>query len=419
MKDAIATPATTIAQTASGTAASLRTRQVRTTGSNHVGMRQFNERVVLQAIRLNGPTPKADLARLTRLSTQTVGGIVGDLIDDGLVLKRPPQRGRVGQPSVPIALCADGAYSVGIKIGRRSLDVLLIDFVGAPRLRLTRDYAYPEPQMLFDEIDRCLDEIRRFLGPKRQRRLVGIGIAAPLSLDGWQQLLGIAPARAGQWKGVDIRARVQALTRLPVSFVKDTIAACTAELVSGRGKTLRNFVYLFIDTFIGGGLVIDSQIHGGLNGNAGAVASLPLTVGTSGTAPPQLLSVASLFQLEASYDAAGLDPGAMGDSRALETPWATVTEGWIATASPAIALAIINATALLDQEGVIIDGNLGRPLLDRLIDTIRAAMDRYDWEGLVRPEVFAGSVGSDARAIGGALSPLYANFAPDSELFLK
>jgi hypothetical protein len=36
-----------------------------------------------------------------------------------------------------------------------------------------------------------------------------------------------------------------------------------------------------------------------------------------------------------------------------------------------------------------------------------------------RPAVHAGAIGSDARALGGALLPLYANFAPDRELFLK
>ena len=55
-------------------------------GSNHVGMRQFNERIVLQAIRHHGAIPKADLARLTQLSTQTVAIIVGRLLDDGLLI---------------------------------------------------------------------------------------------------------------------------------------------------------------------------------------------------------------------------------------------------------------------------------------------------------------------------------------------
>ena len=101
---------------------------LRPRGSNHVGMRQFNERVVLQAVRLNGSLPKADLARLTGLTAQTIGLITTRLEDDGLLLRQDRVRGRIGQPSVPMALNPDGAFSLGIKIGRRSADWLLVDF---------------------------------------------------------------------------------------------------------------------------------------------------------------------------------------------------------------------------------------------------------------------------------------------------
>ena len=47
------------------------------------------------------------------------------------------------------------------------------------------------------------------------------------------------------------------------------------------------------------------------------------------------------------------------------------------------------------------------------------SLDQYSWEGVARPAVFEGTIGSDARAMGGALLPLYANFAPDRDLFLK
>lgn len=393
--------------------------QLRPTGSNHVGMRQFNERVVLQSIRLHGPLAKADLARLTKLSTQTVGLIINRLLEDDLVLKLTPQRGRVGQPSVPIALNPDGAYSVGIKIGRRSLEVLLVDFVGKARQRYTLDYAFPDPEALFAEIDRRLQDLREHLGPARAGRLTGVGIAAPLSLGGWQRLLGLPSVQVDRWHEVDIRARVQAFTDLPVEVVKDTSAACVAELVAGRGQSIRNFLYLFVDTFIGGGLVIDSHLRSGLNGNAGAVASMPLGDAQGQAAPPQLVTTASLFQLEQLYERAGLDPHAMADERALQAPWLPWTTQWLAQAANGIALAVVNAAVLLDQEGVIIDGNLGRPLLRSLIAAVEAAMEAYNWEGLFRPQVHAGTIGSDARAIGGALLPLYGNFAPDRDLFLK
>lgn len=98
---------------------SSRQASIHSVGSNQLGMRQFNERIVLQAIRLHGALPKADIARLTRLSMQTASMIVDHLIDDGLPVKEARTRvpGRLGQPSVPIALRADGAFSIGVKVG--------------------------------------------------------------------------------------------------------------------------------------------------------------------------------------------------------------------------------------------------------------------------------------------------------------
>ncbi|HEY8172439.1 MAG TPA: helix-turn-helix domain-containing protein, partial [Dehalococcoidia bacterium] len=71
--------------------------------------------MVLQAVRLHGALPGAEIARLTRLTAQTISLITKRLIDDGLLLKGEPVRGKVGQPSVPLSLNPDGAYSIGVK----------------------------------------------------------------------------------------------------------------------------------------------------------------------------------------------------------------------------------------------------------------------------------------------------------------
>ena len=217
-------------------------QRLRPRGSNHVGMRQFNERVVLQAIRLNGSLPKAGIARLTRLTPQTVQVIIARLEADDLVRKLDPLRGKVGQPSVPMALNPDGAFSIGIKIGRRSLDMLLLDFTGQVRARLSLDYAFPDPDTLFTEIEARLQQLAHSLPARLRARLRGVGIAAPLLLGGWQSVLGVDPVLAAKWADIDIRARVAAMTDLPVEFVKDTAAACVAELVAGRGRSIRSFL---------------------------------------------------------------------------------------------------------------------------------------------------------------------------------
>jgi predicted NBD/HSP70 family sugar kinase len=192
------------------------------------------------------------------------------------------------------------------------------------RQRWQLDYAHADPDALLAEIHQRLKDIRKKLGPAQRDRLQGIGIAAPLAMGGWQQLLGLPGTVAQKWQHLDLAGQVGRLTDLPVTLVKDTAAACVAELVAGRGRTVPSFLYIFVDTFIGGGLVLDSELRSGNTGNAGAVGSLPWSnaavAAERGAAAPdarpaQLLSVASLLSLERAYAAAGLDATALADAR--------------------------------------------------------------------------------------------------------
>ena len=391
---------------------------LRPRGSNHVGMRQFNERVVLQAIRLNGSLPKADLARLTGLTAQTIGLITTRLMEDDLVIKHDKVRGRIGQPSVPLALNPDGAFSMGIKIGRRSTEWLLVDFTGAVCQRQTLHYAFPVAHTLLPAIGERLNAMHKALGPMRDR-LVGIGVAAPFQLGGWHKMLGLSESESVEWDTIDLGSHIQAMTDIPVSYVKDTSAACMAELVAGRGRDLKSFLYLFVDTFIGGGLVINSHLHVGSHGNAGAVASLPTALRQGTTPPPQLVHLTSLWELEQRFIACGLDPSAAYDERAMSEPFYSETQAWLRQAAPALAHCVVSGTAFLDIKAVVMDGSFCRALLLQVIAATNEALKAYNWEGLWPVSLVAGNVGPDAGALGGALLPLHANFAPDQDLFLK
>jgi len=392
---------------------------LRPRGSNQIGMRQYNERVVLQALRLHGALPKAELARLTGLTAQTIGLITTRLEEDGLLLRHDPVRGRIGQPSIPLALAPDGAYAIGVKIGRRSTDALLVDFHGKVRKRLAITYPFPQASELLPAISQQIRTLRRSLGPQASR-VVGVGVAAPFQMGGWHRILGLSAEQADEWNRIDLAAEVQALTDLPVSFARDTAAACIAELLLGRGRDIKSYLYLFVDTFVGGGLVLHSQPHLGVRGNAGAVASLPMAVATAGGPPPdQLVLHASLWELERTFDAQGLDPAAAYQERVLEEPFRVHTERWIASAAEALAHCVITGTAMVDVDAVVVDGSLAPAALRLLLERTRQALGQYNWEGLWQPALLAGSIGSDARALGGAMLPLHTHFAPDRDVFLK
>ncbi|MEJ7137863.1 ROK family transcriptional regulator [Amphibiibacter pelophylacis] len=380
-------------------------------GSNHSDLRQFNEGVVLQAIRLHGAQAKADLARITGLTTQTVGVIIQRMLDDGLVLKQAALRGRVGQPSVPIAIHPEGAYAVGIRLGRRQLDVSLVDFTGRAVLQRSTRYDFPEPEAIFQALDSHLQAVRDHLADA-VGRVRGAGLAMPFSMSGWQQQLELPPERLSAWDSLDVRERVQRLSGWPVTVIKDTAAACLAELMQGAGQRLAHFLYVFMDTFVGGAVVQNGRLHSGLHGNAGAIASLPLREAhqaheARGDAPPpQLLSSASLLRLEQAFQRAGLEPSAAYDGRALQPPWRDASERWLDDTACGLAFAVLQSSALLDHDAVVLDGSCDPALLQMLLERTQTALTRYSWEGLLPPRLICGQLGRSAGVLGAALVPL-------------
>jgi predicted NBD/HSP70 family sugar kinase len=394
-------------------------------GSNHTGMRQFNERTVLRAIRHEGAIPKADLARLTQLSSQTVSIIVNRLLEDGLLIKQDRIRGKIGQPSVPLAINPDGAYSIGLQVGRRSLEVVVTDFLGRMRHQWQHNYPYPSPTEVLPKIKEGLKLMQKRMGAEAWKRAVGIGLSAPLAMHQWGDLMGKkAQKTMVDWEHIDLVQEVQAMSALPVEFAKDTTAACVAELVQGLGRDVPNFLYVYVGTFVGGGLVMDGHIVNGPRGNAGAIGSMPIGLPPLGTrananTPAQLLQLASGWQLEQALMAAGHDPLQVQQDAIMSPEFSAFTQPWLSQAAKALAMSATSAAALLDLDAIIMDGSLNPKLLQALIQQTEASLAQFSFDGIHQPQILAGQVGSHARALGGALLPLHAQFFPDKDIFLK
>lgn len=380
-------------------------------GTNQSGMRDTNERVVLTLVRQHGSLAKSDIARITGLSAQTVSVIMRELESEGLLLKGEPQRGRVGQPSVPMSLSPEGAFFLGLKIGRRSAELVLIDFLGKVRETRQHSYPYPTPGGTIEFLLAAMKAIRGGLSPERDRRIAGLGIAMPFELWNWAEAAGAPQAVMDQWRDRDIRAEVQQTVPFPVYLQNDASSACGAELVLGQIGALRDFVYFYIGAFAGGGVVLNARLYSGQSGNAGALGSMPVP-GADGR-PVQLIDVASLATLERDLRPLGIDATYLWTSpeRWPEIPdAATVLDRWLEAAGRALAYAIVGASAVIDFEAAIIDGWMPVEIRQRLTDSVRGAMTGIDVEGLRVPTIREGTVGIHARALGGASLPLFERF---------
>jgi predicted NBD/HSP70 family sugar kinase len=377
-------------------------------GTNQSGMRDQNERLVLSLVRQNGSLAKTEIARMTRLSAQTVSVIMRELEVEGLLLRQAPMRGKVGQPSIPMALNPDGAYFIGLKIGRRSAELVLIDFLGKVRAMLQNSYRYPAPREILDFVDSGIKRLRAGLNAGQDKRIAGLGIAMPFELWNWADTAGAPREIMDQWRRRDIRADIQALCSFPVYLQNDATAACGAELVFGQTGNLRDFIYFYIGAFAGGGVVLNGRLYSGPTGNAGALGSMPVP-GVDGR-PTQLIDVASLAILETALNARGVDASYLWTSPDEWTDEGPEFDAWFASAGAALAYAIVAAASVIDFEAAVIDGWMPAFARKRLVDAARSSIARIDIEGLRIPAVLEGTVGIHARALGGASLPLSERF---------
>lgn len=390
-------------------------------GTNLLGVRAYNERLVLSLVRRFGHLPKAEIARMTSLSAQTASVIVRSLEADGLLLRMEPSRGRVGQPSVPLKLNPDGAYALGLHIGRRTAHLMLMDFVGSIRDQIRCSYAYPDVSEILTFTAKGLNELTSKLSGAQKERIAGLGVAVPFELWSWCSEVGAPDAALEAWRNCNLQTDLETLSGLPVSISNDATSACGAELTFGKGREHEDFLYFFIGYFSGGGIVLNGALYPGRQGNAGALGSMPVMVRnikTSVLERRQLIHSASLHGLEQRLIAANIDPVAFFKTQAWDS-LGPILDDWLEEASDALAQAIVASVSVLDFSRVIIDGGFPPEVRQRLITLVRAKASISDLQGLSPFEIDEGSLGATARAMGAASLPFFSRFLLDQNVLFK
>ena len=388
-----------------------------TGGANQVRVRAYNERLVLSLVRLHKSLSKADITRRSGLSAQTVSVIMRALESEGLLLRGDPVRGKVGQPSVPMRLNPDAVYSFGVKIGRRSADLVLMDFVGQIRLQHHETYAYPQPDRIMEIITSGIAQLEARLAADQRSRIAGLGIAAPFELWNWADEVGAPPGAMDAWRTFDLHSEVAARVSYPVFLQNDATSACGAELVFGVGPSYADFIYLFIGSFIGGGIVLNSSVYSGRTGTAGAIGPLPVR-GKDGETR-QLLDIASIFVLENLLRQTGIEPQPLWYSADDWIDFGEPLEVWIQDSAAALAQAIVAAASVIDFGAAVIDGGFPHWVRRRLVNATIDAVACLDLQGVIIPDIIEGKVGAQARAIGGASLPIFARYLMDQNVLFK
>lgn len=379
------------------------------------GDRPHNERLFLDLIRNNGSMSKAELTRATNLSAQSATVIVNRLVDEGLLMAGKAIKGKIGQPSIPYSLNPDGAFSIGIKVGRRSLEVASMSFDYKITQRLVRRYPFPRLDATRKEMKACVSEIFDKMTVDQRKKVVGIGITVPDDLSAWETTVGAPQGAMADWASSDLAAEMNEAFNLPTSTLNDASAACLAEIAQGNSHQSQNFLYFYVGTFIGGGISLGGQLYTGQNNLAGAIASLPTASVSSGVAR-QLLEGASLHYLEEAAQAEGFGQDCYYENGQLDSSTRAVFDNWLKIAAPQIAFAAVAGQAFLDTPVIIIDSSLSLELTKELVEAVKECVaHNYDNRGLATIKIEVGELGISARSIGSGILPFLSEFGLERE----
>ncbi|MEM9434939.1 MAG: ROK family transcriptional regulator [Pseudomonadota bacterium] len=381
-------------------------------GVNQKGVRDFNERLILSVLQRNGPMPGIDIARRTNLSSQTVSVILRKLEGDGLLERGTPERGKVGKPSVPMALNSKGVFSFGLKLGRRNIKLVLVDFAGQIMASCEETYDYPIPDQVLNFVARAYTDLRRSMRPEERARLCGLSVAMPYELWNWHDLADAPQALLDQWRGFDVQSELSQICDLPISIMNDATAACRAEHIFGRGKEFRDYAYIYIATFIGGGVVLNNSVFEGSQRNSGAFGPMRSVNSDGGEA--KLMDLASIHVLEKRLRKAGFNPRDLWDKSDGWVRAAEFVAPWIEDTALEVAKASLMACSVIDFEAVVIDGPFPSDVRAQLIEKVRENLHQQDIRGLIAPMIEEGSIGPDAREIGAACGPMFSQYFLDT-----
>ncbi|WP_230632166.1 ROK family transcriptional regulator [Chromobacterium violaceum] len=385
-------------------------------GTNLEHARSHNRRAVLETVRLNGQLTRADLARLTALTPQTVSNIAAELLDAGMLLAGEPLReGGRGQPAIPLSLNPDGAYAVGMQLDHQMLVALALDLSGQARFRLELAVDRPTPDEALPLIAGLLQRLRQESGLD-WGRLLGLGLVMPGPF-GVEGMTSVGPTTLPGWEGVDSASLTRALG-LPVLLEKDATAAAIGERLYGTASTLRNFVYLFVGAGLGAGLFLDGRLYTGGRRNAGEVGHMmvvpdgrPCDCGNRGC-------LERYVSLQALYEALGIAGGPFATPEHLAGRGIDAAgQRWLDAAAGPLRQAINILESLLDIDAVVLGGLLPPAWQEALLARLHPLP--LSVRSSSGDRLRLGSAGRDVVALGAAALLVFDEFNPQYEVLLK
>lgn len=382
-------------------------------GSSSI-LRLASVRAVFDMMMVHRQMSRAELARQTGLSKQTISDVIRHLEVAGWIRLCGTTLGAVGRRATTYELIGTNACVLGVDLGGTKVHVAVADLFGEVIGEATEGTDPKGGNHVVSQIDGMVRAIadRSGLDLRRIRRGV---LGSPGVVQRGTGCIFYAPNIPGL-DMFDVPAALNQALGFPVSIENDVNLAALGERSQGSRSKVDNLAFIALGTGIGMGIVANGQLLHGAHGAAGEIAYLPLGGDAFdsrgfrlGTLETVIGSVAIMDRYrgfggasEASNVREVMDQGVKGDP---------IAAAVIDEVARLLAQAILAICAIVDPEIVVLGGSIGsRP---EILERVRQVAPRLAGGGLPVEASLLGSRAALVGAIGLARELLYRElFAP-------
>ncbi len=338
-------------------------------------MREHNQNLYYNLIRIMGPISKAALARLTGMSPTSSGRIVNQLLSDGYVREAGETEGSVGRKAILLEIVTDGILSIGVEVEAHHISAGMVDVEGKilSQCFFENDPSFTTARML-EIIKQSIDTILSNAKDANLERIKGIGISIPGIVDWKNGIVHYSPQLG--WENVPLKALLQNSYQMDVAVENNVKATAEAESLFGIAKAMSNFLVLQIGSGIGAALVANGEVLRGNTNMAGEIGHLLLDIGGTqcdcgrrGCLQSSLciLGIEHITHMPFEQVVAKAESGDQECMLLLDTT-ATKLAQWVA-----------NLTNLYDPSLVIVCGEMVDQW-DKLLQYIKERHERFMWQ---------------------------------------
>jgi predicted NBD/HSP70 family sugar kinase len=375
-------------------------------------LRRSNRAALLRALLFGGPTSRPALARATGLSAATVGLVVSELLEEGLVVEGGSEESGGGRPRAILRVPAARALSVGVDLGERGLRVEAFDLAWRRRADafVDLDARATDPVTVAERIAGAVRDVVHDAALP-DAAVLGVGVSVPGVVE--RTADSEIHAASFGWDGVPLGRLLRRAIDAAVLVDNGAKALGQAELWFGAGRGAANAIVALLGIGVGAAVFTEGRLYRGSRSSAGEWGHTPIVVdgepcrcGSAGCLEAYVGESAILRRWDA---ARGVGPAEAGpDTRRLEALFeragadpvaASVTAG-VARHLGAGLATLIN---LFNPERIVLAGSVGLRITPPVLEVVRQHARRYSLrQPFESVEIVQGQLGDDAVALGAA-----------------